>query len=190
MPKKDAFCYEGKRIRIRKLRPSDAESIYENARDVEIYRWAISIPRPYPRAEADRLIRKASYYLKRGKRYAFGIALKDSDRVIGIVDLFKVDFENKDAELGYWIGKKYRGKGLMSEAVELMLNFGFTKLKLHRIHANVFEGNTASEKVLKRHGFIYEGLSRESRFKCGKWQNELRYALLKKHWRIRKQANK
>lgn len=180
MPYKSKICLEGQRIRVRTPKKSDAESIYQNVGDLKLYRRTITIPRPYPPEEAKRFIRKARYYLRRGKRYAFVIAEKDSDKAIGVVDLFKVDHEHKNAELGYWLGKKHRRKGIMSEAVMLMLNFGFKKLKLHRIHANVFEGNIASKGVLEKRGFSYEGLSRESKFKCGKFRNEWRFALLRR----------
>ncbi|MCX8190285.1 MAG: GNAT family N-acetyltransferase [Candidatus Diapherotrites archaeon] len=185
MPHKSKLCFDGKRIRIRAPKKSDAARIYENVGDLELYRRTITIPKPYPKEEAERFVRRAKYYLRKGKRFAFVIADKKSDKAIGVVDLFKLDREHKSAELGYWLGKRYRGKGIMSEAVMLMLNFGFKHLKLHRIQANVFEGNIASRRVLEKCGFSYEGLSRESKFKCGKFQNEWHFAILKHDFLIK-----
>lgn len=169
---------DGERVKIRRLKSSDAKDIYKNAKDKEISKWTINLPYPYPKDGAIKFIKKSHYNLKKKKAYIFGVVLKETDEVIGIVDLFKLDWKNKNAELGYWIGKKYWNKGLMTEAVKLTLGFGFEKLKLHRIYANLFENNTGSKKVLEKSGLSLEGRLREGRYKYGRWHNELKYGIL------------
>ena len=71
-----------------------------------------------------------------------------------------VDHKSRCAEIDYWLGKNYWRRGLATEAMRLVLKFGFKKLKLHRIHAHTFEKNIASRKVLEKCGFKIEGIMR------------------------------
>ena len=173
----------GKKIIIRKLKLSDANGIYYNVKDKTIVKWTLNIPHPYPKNGARKFIRHEIYKIKKKKGYAFGITLRNADRVIGVISLFKIDQSNKNAELGYWLGKKYWGQGIMTEAIKLILIFGFKHLKLHRIYANLFEENLPSKRILEKVGFKLEAKLREERFRYGKWHNVLRYGIIVSEWR-------
>jgi len=173
---------EGERIKLRKLKLSDASDIYKNLQDREMVKWTLNIPWPYKRKDAIKFIRKTYYRIRKNSGYAFGIVLKEIDKVIGVIDIFNIDWKNKNAELGYWLGKKYWGKGLTTEAVKLMLKFAFEKLKLHRVYAGVFEENIASRRVLEKTGFKLEGIKRECRYRYNKWHNELIFGILKQEY--------
>jgi len=170
--------FDGKRVSIRPLKYSDAPEIYENVRDKEIVRWTVSIPHPYPKDGAVKFIRKARYNITKKKSYPFGLVLKETGRVTGVIELMAIDWKNKNAELGYWLGRKYWGKGLMTEAARLILEFGFRGLKLHRIYATLFEENTGSARILEKSGFKLEGRMREGRYRYGRWHDTLRYGIL------------
>ena len=172
---------EGDKIKLRKLKLSDVDNIYKNM-SKEIVRWTINIPWPYKKENAVKFIRKSNYRIKNKKEFVFGIVLKETDEVIGCVGLHKINWKNKNGEVGYWLGKKYWGKGLTSEAVSLMLRFAFKILKLHRVYAVVFEKNIASRRVLEKNGFKLEGILRECSFRYGKWHNELRFSMLKEEY--------
>ncbi len=173
---------EGERIKLRKLKLSDAEDIYENLQDKEMVKWTLNIHWPYKKQDAIKWIRKTHYKIKNKEEYGFAIVLKTENKVIGAVSLMHIDWKNKNAELGYWLGKKYWGKGLMTEAVKLVLKFAFEKLKLHRVYANLFEENVASRRVLEKSGFKLEGVARECRFRYNKWHNELKFGILKQEY--------
>lgn len=173
---------DGKRIKIRKLKLSDVQDIHENIKEKEITKWTINIPHPYPKEGAKSFIKSSHYRLRKKKGYDFGIVLKNTGKVIGGISLTNLDWENKNAEVGYWLGKKYWGKGLTTEAVKLILKFGFEKLKLHRIYAHLFEENIGSKRVLEKCGFKLEAIIRETRFRYNKWHNELTYGILKKEY--------
>ncbi len=177
---------EGDRIKLRKLRLSDVGSLCEHVNDREVTRWTLNIPYPYSTTAGVRFVRHTRYSIRKGKGYALGIVLKDTNKVIGVVDLFGVDVKNKKAELGYWLGRRYWGRGIMTEAVVLMLEFGFEFLDLHRIYARVFEENVASKRVLEKTGFKLEGKSRHEIYKYGKWWDLLRYSILEGEYRVRK----
>ena len=174
-----AIKFETERIKLRRLKLSDAQDIYENLQDKEIIKWTLNIPWPYEKQDAIKFIRETHYRIKEKTGYALGIVLKETNRVIGVIDIFKIDWKNKNAELGYWLGKKYWGRGLTTEAVKLMLKFAFEKLKLHRVYASLFEENVASRRVLEKSGFKLEGIMRECRYKHNRWHNELKFSILK-----------
>ena len=167
---------EGERIKLRKLKLSDAGDIYNNLNDEEVVRWLLRIPFPYTLGDAVKFIRRTHYRIRKNSGYAFGIEL--GGKIIGVVDLFNIDWENRNSELGYWLGRKYWNQGLMTEAVKLILKFAFEDLKLHRVSACLFEDNSASRRVLEKVGFKFEGKKREARLKRGKWYNELLYGIL------------
>ena len=171
--------FQNERVSIRPLRPSDAPDIYDNVKDKEVVKWTLNIPHPYPKDGALKFIRKSRYNIKKRKSFAFGIVLKSTSNAIGVVELMRVDRENKNAELGYFLGKKYWRKGIITEAVGLAVKFGFEELKLHRIYASVFKTNIASSKVLEKAGFSLEGRMRQERYRYGKWHDILKYGLLR-----------
>jgi len=124
-------------------------------------------------------IRRTHRGLKNGTAYELGVELKNTGQIIGGIGLLKIDRRSKNAEVGYWLSKKYWGQEIASEALKLILDFGFKKLKLMRFYARVMHPNIASMKLLEKAGFKYEGRMRKHIFKNGKWMDELRYAILR-----------
>lgn len=102
-----------------------------------------------------------------------------------MISLMKIDYKNKNTEIGYWLGRKYWGKGIMKEAIKLILNFGFKKLKLVRIYARVMHPNISSAKLLEKSGFRYEGRMRKTILRRGKWMDELRYSILSNEFQLK-----
>ena len=173
----------GKNIILRKIALSDADSIAEHINDKTIARLTINVPFPYTKKDALIFIRARQNERRTRKSYAFGISLKQNDKIIGGLDLTNIDWEDKKAELGYWIGKRFRGQGLMTEAVNLMLGFGFRELKLHKIYARVFENNLVSMRVIEKNGFRREGILRDEAYKYRRWIDEYYYGLLKSEYK-------
>jgi len=168
---------EGKQINLRKLKKSDAPSIYQNAKDFEIARYT-TLPHPYKLKNAEDFIKITHQKIRKKKAFELGIELKETKEIIGMISLINLDYDNKNAEIGYWLGKKYWNKKIMKEAVNLILNFGFKKLKLVRIYARVMHPNISSAKLLEKSGFQYEGRMRKANLRRGKWLDDLRYSIL------------
>ena len=96
--------------------------------------------------------------------------------VINLNNLIRGAFRN--AFLGYYSFLPYRGKGLMAEGMQLALTHAFRKLKLHRLEANIQPGNQASIALVRKCGFVREGLSRRYLKVCGRWRDHERWAIL------------
>lgn len=172
----------GQQINLRRLKKSDAQSLYENAKDKKISRYTV-LPYPYTLKDARSFIRRTIKNRHKKNVYELGMELKETGQIIGMVGLSKVNYKHKHAEIGYWLGKKHWRKGITQEGVKLVLDFGFNKLKLARIYARVLHPNIPSAKLLEKCGFKYEGCMRKEVFRRGKWLDDLRYGILKEEFR-------
>ena len=89
------------------------------------------------------------------------------------------------ANLGYWMGEEFAGRGLMSEAVGVMLPFFFDTLALHRLQAAFLPHNMASRRVLEKNGFKEEGFAENYLQIDGKWADHVLFALTREQWDAR-----
>jgi len=126
-------------------------------------------------------------FLKRSNNetsVCFLICLVEDGSIIGAISLSQIfhgGFQN--AYLGYYIGAHYAGKGYMTEALQLTLRYAFTKLKLHRLEANIQPDNVASIALVKRAGFILEGYSKRYLKISGRWRDHERWAITIEAWK-------
>jgi ribosomal-protein-alanine N-acetyltransferase len=119
------------------------------------------------------------YNIERRRKTAltFLIFKKDSGALAGGISLTNIRRgASQSAQLGYWMGARYAGKGLMPEAVNLVVGHAFDKLLLHRIEAACIPGNARSARVLEKAGFQREGLLRSYLRIYGEWQDHELYA--------------
>ena len=99
-----------------------------------------------------------------------------------MMSLTRIDWKNKNAEAGYWLGKKYWGQGIAKEALQLILGFGFRRLKLMRIYARARPANFRSERLLNKTGFKREGFLRKDMFIKGRSVDHFIYSILKEEY--------
>ena len=93
---------------------------------------------------------------------------------------------SQSAHIGYWIGERYAGRGLMSDAVKVLTRFAFDTLRLHRIEAACIPDNIRSIRVLEKAGFQHEGLLRSYLRINGFWQDHYLYARIEDEPGMRK----
>lgn len=104
----------------------------------------------------------------------------DDQPILGAVNLFDID--DGTGTVSYWLFEEHRGAGYATEAVSLVVRYAFDELGLHRITAEVFEGNDASTSLLDRLGFVHEGTLRENRFSDGSYEDTQLFGLLRGDW--------
>jgi len=166
-----------KKFTLRPYRKGDERSLQENINDRHVYRYTCRIPHPYTIKDAKEFINNyLNKYNKKGSD-KFILAIEIDGQIVGALGL--EDIKKHMAEMGYWIGKKYWNKGIMTEAVRIMTRIGFRKYKLTRIYAQTFLKNTASRKVLEKNGYKIEGIMRKDTLKDGKLYDSTIYAKLK-----------
>jgi [ribosomal protein S5]-alanine N-acetyltransferase len=109
------------------------------------------------------------------------------DAIVGVFNIGEiVRGLFKSAYLGYYAFAPHAGQGYMTEGLELALRVAFRRLKLHRVEANVQPGNATSLALVRRAGFLREGLSRRYVRIAGRWRDHVRMALLVEDWRARR----
>lgn len=156
---------------------SDVEEIVNVLADHVYYQNTINIPKPYTRESAIYWINLSKNSFESETGYIFAIRNPENEKIIGGIGLGIEKNFNK-AELGYWLNKNYWNKGLVTEAVEAIIKFGFKDLKLKRIFATHFDFNTASGKVMEKAGMKKEGLLRCHTKKDGSYQDHVLYAII------------
>ena len=163
------------RCEIREWRQDDVESLVENANDKAVWLQLRDIfPHPYATADAVNWIGIAN---STDPITNFAIVV-DGKAVGGIGLTIQSDIQRKSAEIGYWLGRNYWGKGIATEAVTALTQYGFQHLDLCRIFAVSFAENDASTKVLEKAGYQREGLLRKAAIKEGRILDEFLYAAI------------
>jgi len=173
---------EGKLIVLRPVHRSDAGSICANAKDREIGRFT-HVPHPYQIKNAYDFIKGVRRWERQKQVVLLGIENRETGEIVGIINLFHIDRKNRRAEVGYWLGKKHWGRGIMSEALHLMLDYAFREMKLVRVSAKVFHPNTASAMLLEKAGFKLEARLRKIAFHHRHWYDDLCYGILREEFR-------
>jgi RimJ/RimL family protein N-acetyltransferase len=114
--------------------------------------------------------------------FEWGIAERSGEGVIGTATLFHVTTTNRRAEIGFAVGRAHQGRGLASEAVEILIAFAFDSLGLHRLEADVDPRNEPSLRLLEKLGFRREGTLRERYFVGDEIQDTVMLGLLAPEW--------
>jgi RimJ/RimL family protein N-acetyltransferase len=172
----------GARVRLRWLTESDTDALYEVFSNEEVMRYG-SRPPFESREDARELVARIERCFSDKSLFQWGIADVRDDQVLGTCTLFSVDARHLRAELGYALGRASWGKGIMREALDVLLRYAFETLGLRRLEADVDPRNAASIRSLERLGFVREGYLRERWFLGGETQDALFYGLLRREWK-------
>ena len=157
---KHMLTIKTKKFILRPYQKGDEEAIVKHANDKIIGKNTLTMPYPYTLKDAKEWIEEnlKEYKDKKSENRVFAIEI--DGELCGTVGLSKIVREHK-AELGYWIGRKYWGRGIMTEAVKAVSSYAFHDLKVKRIYAHVFLFNEPSKRVLEKAGYVLEGISRK-----------------------------
>ena len=181
MENKDLFEeLETNRLILRKIVDDDAEMLYKNIyNNFEYFKYYYQLPfKDFE--EYKTLVEKYKEWYANGNHFRWGIVLKETNEMIGLVQLHTKDSLNNNCKIGYIIGYNYNKKGYAKEAVKAVIDFGFSKLNFHRIEANIVVENTNSIKLAESLGMHFESI-REDAYKLGdKYYSQKVYTLINK----------
>ena len=169
------------RLVLRWISEDDVDSLFEIFSDPQVMRYWSSAPLANREAAAD-LQREIAEGNESDRMFKWGVALRDSNTVIGTATLFNLSLDNGRAELGYAMGSAYWGKGYMNEALNALVSHSFDVMELRRLEADVDPRNAASIRTLERLGFQREGFLRERWHVNGEIQDAFFYGLLRREW--------
>ena len=162
--------------RMRPWRVGDEESLarYANNRNVSI-NLRDSFPHPYTVEDA-----AAWVQLQKDRNPVQNFAIATADEAIGGIGIkLQEDVHRGSAEIGYWLGEPFWGRGIATRALRALTEYAFANFGLVRLYATVFEWNPASARVLEKAGFTCEARLRKSVIKNGQVIDEFLYALVR-----------
>jgi len=161
-------------VRLRQLRYKDIQTMPRLV-TADVVQYLVHMPYPYGTEDARQFINKSHRNFRLKKELNFAIDLIENGHLVGVISLQRIDNVNKSGQIGYWIGKKYWNMGLATESINLLINFAFRVLRLHKVYANVLATNGASIRVLEKNGLKMEGILRDSIYKYDKFFDVVLY---------------
>jgi ribosomal-protein-alanine N-acetyltransferase len=165
------------RLLLREVQETDAPEIHFFRSDDRIMQY-LDREKLTSEAEALEFIGRYKKAILENEGINWGICLQNSDKLIGTIGLWRFIKANHRAEIGYSLHPDFWNKGLMNEAMQAVLDYGFKTLKLHSVEANINPQNQASRKLLEKHGFVQEAYFREDYYFQGKFLDSVIFSLI------------
>jgi [ribosomal protein S5]-alanine N-acetyltransferase len=173
---------ETKRLLLKGLSPADMNVIFENYSKPEIKEiLGHRSEEDYQKEESKQKNGYASY---NRSFMLFLMSDKTTDTIIGRCGIHNWNVDHKRAEIGYVMeNEAYKRKGLMTEALEALIDYGFGKLNLNRLEALVGVGNVASLRLMEKNKFMREGVLREHYHIAGNYEDSILFSKLNKEYK-------
>jgi len=164
-------------FKLRKWKSSDLESLVEHANNLNIAKWLTNqFPFPYTNEDGKKYLNLIE---KDNPTKIFAIEVEG--KAVGSIGIFpQSDIHEKSAEIGYWLSERYWGNGIMSKAIQEVVQYGFEAFDIVRIFARPFSTNTGSQKVLEKAGFELEARLKQALYKNSEYLDELIYVKFNK----------
>jgi len=169
------------RLKLKQITNDHAADLFEMRSDKEVMKY-IDRPPAQTIDEALALIKLITDSLQTNDGITWGIFTKeDPPKLRGTLGFWQIQKEHYRAEIGYLLHPSLQGKGIMQEAIDKVLHYGFSVMQLHSVEANVNPGNLASKKLLAKLGFVQEAYFKENYFANGRFVDSAIYSLLTPH---------
>ena len=170
------------RLILRKVTLNDIESIYKYASNENVTRYMVwSAHKDIEETTA--LVTKWIQKYQEPDFYQWGIALKETNEVIGFIGCPRYDDKVESIEFGYWIGEKFWRNGIMPEALKEVVKFLFEEVNVNVIRSCHVPENPASGKVMQKANMVYEGTLRKNvKLSNGKIEDGVTYSILKEEY--------
>jgi RimJ/RimL family protein N-acetyltransferase len=166
------------RLRLRPMRRDDAEGLFLVFCDAQAMRYWSSPPHGSPLVTAE-VIERAQMAFFAGDGIEWAITRADDDTAVGKIGHWRWQRAHSRSEVGFILRRDLWGQGLGAEALAAVVEWGFRRLELHSIEAQLDAGNMASQRTLERVGFRREGLLRQSYFDGREYRDTLLYGLVR-----------
>lgn len=150
-----------KGLELKLLELKDAEELFALVDSCRSYlkEWL-------PWLDGAKRVEDAKYFLEQSQkefqlRRGLQTGIWYNGRLAGVIGFYRIDWSNGTAYLGYWLGEKYQGQGIMTKSVKALVHYAFNELGLKRVEIRCAEENLRSRAIPERLGFINEGTAKE-----------------------------
>jgi len=173
----------GERLRLRRVERDDVKKYHEWVNDPEITE-GLSLFFPMSMEDEERWYEGTLSRDVQERPFAIEVKAGDSWRLIGNCSFFGIEREVRSGEVGIMIGdKSIWNQGLGTEAMALLLRFGFETLNLNRIFLRVYADNLRAKRAYEKVGFVLEGTLRQAIYKHGKYVDVHLMSVLRSEWK-------
>lgn len=169
---------ETERFRLREIELSDAANMFNYFSRDEVTEF-YDLDTFTSVQQAIELVESLKYRYQSKRQIRWGITLINDNEIIGSCGLHAIEPEHYKAEIGYELHPDFWGKGVMTEVINRIVEYGFKEMNLNRIEALYNPLNTASQKVLEKNGFKFEGILRNRFFGKGRFLDAAVSSILK-----------
>ncbi|MGI4835935.1 MAG: GNAT family N-acetyltransferase [Janthinobacterium lividum] len=170
------------RLLLRPFAAPDAPALVALAGNYEVAKNSLNIPHPYTDEDAQAWLRLTRQHHEQGTAHQFALELRATGEFIGGIGL-GLELRHNRAEVGYWLGEPYWGRGLATEALGAVLRFGFEQVGLNKIYATHRAENLASGRVMAKNGMTLEGRLPQHAQRDGQYLDLWQYGLLRRDYR-------
>ena len=166
---------------VRLWHPSDADALVRHANNINVAKQLRDrFPHPYTRADAVAFLRHCA-----AAEAQTSLAIEVEGEAAGGIGFVRgSDVERFSAEIGYWLGEQFWGRGIVTEALTMVTEHAFRSLNVLRLFALPFADNIGSARVLEKAGYVREGTLRSSSVKYGAPRDQVIYARINGAWRF------
>lgn len=173
---------ETENLILRQIAPTDDQEVFIIRSNAETMKF---IPRPVAETieDAQNFITECNSSIVKNELINWAISRKEDNKLIGMIGFFRMQPENFRGEIGYILNPDFQGKGIMKEAIDNVLKYGFEVLNFHSIEAVIDPRNNASERILQKTGFEKEAHFKENFFYNDEFSDTVIYSLLKKNYK-------
>ena len=179
------------RLVLREITIDDAEFWLRNFSDPDVVELTAFEPPANLEAAKAEILRFAVHPFEEGTGIRWGISLRGSRDLVGTLGYHQWVREGANrARMGYDLLRAHRGRGLMTEAMQSALGYGFDAMQLNRVEVLIDPVNLPSIRLAERLGFRREGVLRENTYFRGRFIDDAVYALLAKEWRASRSGNR
>ncbi|MDG0817202.1 GNAT family N-acetyltransferase [Bdellovibrio svalbardensis] len=169
------------RLKLRPFSLADAPEVQRMAGSIKVAQMTATIPHPYPDGAAESWISTHLGQFTDGDAVTWALEELSSGNLIGCIS-YGVSKTHKRAEMGYWIGEEYWGKGYCTEAAISGIDFCFQHFSLNKITSRHLAHNPASGKVMLKAGMQQEGYLRQDMIRYGQVSDMVIFGLLRSDW--------
>lgn len=176
----------GQRVALRELRVSDAPALLLLLTAPEVARFIA--PPPATIEGFEHFINPTTRESSTSKTMCFAVTLVGDDTAIGLFQIREIDPSVQTAEWGFALGSAFWGTGVFVEAANLLLEFAFERLGVHRLEARVAVRNGRGGRALQKVGAVPEGVLRKALLKDGRYLDQAMYAIIANDWRASRET--
>ena len=170
------------RLRLRKLTMADVPAFFERIGGSEEVTKYMLFQTHGDISETVASIEKALRRYEAGKNYRFGIALRETDELIGMIEPLRFEEETSTCSFAYMLGKEFWGKGYGTEALNAVMDFLFNKMEMERVEADHMAENIGSGAVMRKVGMVYTGCIPGKYEKNGILYDAHQYEITRSQW--------